>query len=118
MVERNLENKLVAHRKIHLTDLAAVESRRAKSHIIDFGAIKKAIVEDAIDESHRQKSAPAEIALAERAAFKFLEIRIVNAVNSVGVSLVKEVLAFSHGFRCAKKRNYFPFFWKYIFRKP
>lgn len=98
IVERYVKNEFVAHRKVDVVHLAAVERGRPQRDIIDLGAVEYTIVENAVDESHGEKCAAAEIASVERAAFEFLEIHIVLLVNEVTVGLLEEVFAFSHRF--------------------
>jgi hypothetical protein len=88
----NFEDEFVTHSKIDFFDLAIVKKYGSKSRVIDFGSIKNAVVELAIDKSDAYKIAFRKIAIGKCAAFKFFEVERFQTIVDAVVVLVKEIL--------------------------
>jgi hypothetical protein len=74
--------------------------------MIYFCSIEVAIVEAAIDEGYRDKTAEGEIASIKSAGFKFLEIDFVFSISDIIVFYVELIFRHCMGWNCFGKKRF------------
>lgn len=80
----DLEDELVAHRKVDVLDLAFVEMGGSEGDVIDLGVVEIAVVERTIDKGDAHEGGFWESAMVENTTLKIGVVEAVLGVGEVG----------------------------------